>query len=86
MALFKFAKAILAGQPIDVFNFGKHRCDFKYILDNVEGVIRALYKLAQLNHDWGSAHPDSGTSLAPWRVYNIGNNHSVELTDYIGAL
>lgn len=86
MALFKFTKAILAGEPIDVFNFGKHRRDFTYIDDIVEGVIRILDKPAQSNPDWDSANPDSGTSLAPWRVYNIGNNQPVELMDYIGAL
>ena len=86
MALFKFTKAILAGEPIDVFNYGKHRRDFTYIDDIVEGVIRILDKPAQSNPDWDSANPDSGTSLAPWRVYNIGNNQPVELMDYIGAL
>jgi UDP-glucuronate 4-epimerase len=86
MALFKFTKAILAGEPIDVFNYGKHRRDFTYIDDIVEGVIRILDKPARSNPDWDSANPDSGTSLAPWRVYNIGNNQPVELMDYIGAL
>ena len=86
MALFKFTKAILAGEPIDVFNYGKHRRDFTYIDDIVEGVIRTLDKPAQSNADWDSANPDSGTSLAPWRVFNIGNNQPVELMDYIGAL
>lgn len=86
MALFKFTKAILADEPIDVFNFGKHRRDFTYIDDIVEGVIRVLDKPAQPNLDWDSANPDSGTSLAPWRVYNIGNNQPVELMDYICAL
>lgn len=86
MALFKFTKAILAGEPIDVFNYGKHRRDFTYIDDIVEGVIRVLDKPAQSNPDWDSANPDPGTSLAPWRVYNIGNNQPVELMDYIGAL
>jgi len=86
MALFKFTKAILAGESIDVFNYGKHRRDFTYIDDIVEGVIRVLDKPAQSNPDWDSLNPDSGTSLAPWRVYNIGNNQPVELMDYIGAL
>jgi UDP-glucuronate 4-epimerase len=86
MALFKFTKAILAGVPIQVFNYGKHRRDFTYIDDIVEGVIRVLDAPAQSNPDWDSAQPDPGTSNAPWRVYNIGNNSPVELTDYILAL
>ena len=86
MALQKFAKAIMAGKPITLFNYGKHRRDFTYIDDIVEGVIRVLDKPAQSNPEWDSNHPDSGTSKAPWRVYNIGNNHPVELMDYIAAL
>jgi UDP-glucuronate 4-epimerase len=86
MALFKFTKAILAGEPIDVFNHGKHRRDFTYIDDIVEGVIRVLDRPAPSNSDWNSDAPDPGTSKAPWRVYNIGNNQPVELMDYIGAL
>jgi len=86
MALFKFTKAILAGEPIDVFNYGKHRRDFTYIDDIVEGVVRVLDRSAPANSDWNSDLPDPGTSKAPWRVYNIGNNHPVELMDYIGAL
>jgi len=86
MALFKFTKAILAGEKIPVFNYGKHRRDFTYIDDIVEGVIRVLDKPAQPNPDWSGAHPDSATSKAPWRVYNIGNNAPVELMDYIAAL
>jgi UDP-glucuronate 4-epimerase len=86
MALFKFTKAILAGEKIDVFNYGKHRRDFTYINDIVEGVIRVLDKPAPPNPDWNSDQPDPGTSKAPWRVYNIGNNQPVELMDYIGAL
>ena len=86
MALFKFTKAILAGEPIPVFNYGKHRRDFTYIDDIVEGVVRILDRLAQGNPEWNSDQPDPGTSKAPWRVYNIGNNAPVELMDYIGAL
>ena len=86
MALFKFTKAILAGEPIQVFNYGKHRRDFTYIDDIVEGVIRILDRPAPGNPDWNSDQPDPGTSKAPWRVYNIGNNAPVELMDYIGAL
>ena len=86
MALFKFTKAMLAGESIPVFNYGKHRRDFTYIDDIVEGVIRVLNRPAPSNPDWDGANPDSGTSKAPWRVYNIGNNSPVELMDYIGAL
>jgi UDP-glucuronate 4-epimerase len=86
MALFKFTKAILAGDPIPVFNFGKHRRDFTYIDDIVEGVIRVIDSPAQPNIYWDSANPDSATSKAPWRVYNIGNSSPVELMDYIKAL
>ena len=86
MALFKFTKAMLEGESIPVFNYGKHRRDFTYIDDIVEGVIRVLDRTATSNPDWDGANPDSGTSQAPWRVYNIGNNSPVELMDYIGAL
>ena len=86
MALFKFTKAMLGGESIPVFNYGKHRRDFTYIDDIVEGVIRVLDKPATSNPDWDGADPDSGSSKAPWRVYNIGNNSPVELMDYIGAL
>jgi UDP-glucuronate 4-epimerase len=86
MALFKFTKAILAGEKIPVFNYGKHRRDFTYIDDIVEGVIRVLDRPAQPNPDWNGASPEPGTSTAPWRVYNIGNNSPVELMDYISAL
>jgi UDP-glucuronate 4-epimerase len=86
MALFKFTKAILAGKPIQVFNFGKHRRDFTYIDDIVEGIIRTLDRPAPRNLEWNGRTPDPGTSLAPWRVYNIGNNQPVELMEYISAL
>ena len=86
MALFKFTKAILADEPIDVYNYGKHRRDFTYIDDIVEGVTRVLDKPATANSNWDSSNPDSATSPAPWRVYNIGNNKPIELMDYIHAL
>lgn len=86
MALFKFTKAILAGEPIQVFNHGKHQRDFTYVDDIVEGVIRTLDRPAAVNPQWDSNLPDPGTSLAPWRVYNIGNSQPVELMDYIGAI
>jgi UDP-glucuronate 4-epimerase len=86
MALFKFTKAILAGEPIQVFNYGKHRRDFTYIDDIVEGVIRVLDKPASRNTEWSSDKPDSGSSRAPWRVYNIGNNNPVDLMHFIESL
>ena len=86
MALFKFTKAIMEGNKIQVFNYGKHRRDFTYIDDIVEGIIRVLDKPATTNVNWSGDTPDSGTSLAPWRVYNIGNNTPVELMDYIEAI
>ncbi|MDT4331752.1 NAD-dependent epimerase [Methylomonas sp. MED-D] len=86
MALFLFTKAILAGEKIDVFNYGKHRRDFTYIDDIVEGVIRTLDHTAEPNPDWSGAKPDPGTSRAPWRVYNIGNQSPVELMAYIETL
>jgi UDP-glucuronate 4-epimerase len=86
MALFKFTKAILAGEKITVFNYGKHRRDFTYIDDIVEGVIRILDRPASPNLVWSGAKPDPGSSSAPWRVYNIGNNSPVELMDFIATL
>ena len=86
MALFKFTKAMLEGKSFQVFNYGKHRRDFTYIDDIVEGVIRILDRPAPPNQDWDSTKPDPGSSKAPWRVYNIGNNSPVDLMDYIGAI
>ena len=86
MALFKFTRAILAGEPIEVFNYGRHRRDFTYIDDIVEGVIRVLDRVPEPNPDWDGAQPDSATSTAPYRLYNIGNQHPVELMHYIEVL
>jgi len=86
MALQKFAKAIVNDEPIQLFNYGNHRRDFTYIDDVVEGVMRVLDKPAQPIPDWSGDNPDSGTSYAPWRIYNIGNNNPVELKDYVSAL
>ena len=86
MALQKFAKAIVNGKPIQLFNYGNHRRDFTYIDDIVEGVIRVLDRPAESNLDWSGDTPDSGTSHAPWRIYNIGNNNPIELKNYIAAL
>ena len=86
MALFKFTKAMLAGEKIQVFNYGKHSRDFTYIDDIVEGIVHVLDRPAKPNPLWSGDNPDPGTSTAPWRVYNIGNNNPVELMDYIEAL
>jgi UDP-glucuronate 4-epimerase len=86
MALFKFTKAILAGESIQVFNRGNHRRDFTYIDDIVEGVVRVLDRPATANPAWTGDDPDPGTSKAPWAVYNIGNNNPVDLMDFISAI
>ena len=86
MALFLFTRKILAGEPIDVFNYGRHRRDFTYIDDIVEGVIRVLDRIPEPNPDWSGDAPDSATSRAPYRLYNIGNNQPVELMHYIEVL
>lgn len=83
MALFLFAKAILDGETIKVFNNGNMRRDFTYIDDIIEGVVRTMGKLPEPNPDWDGAKPDPGTSYAPYRIYNIGNNNPVELMDFI---
>ena len=86
MALFLFTRKILAGEPIDVFNYGKHRRDFTYIDDIIEGVIRVLDTPAAANEQWSGDAPDSATSNAPYRLYNIGNNNWVKLERYIAVL
>ena len=86
MALFMFTRNIIAGEPIDVFNYGKHRRDFTYVEDIVEGVIRTMDHTAEPNADWDAAKPDPGTSSAPYRIYNIGNQQPVELMHYIEVL
>jgi UDP-glucuronate 4-epimerase len=86
MALQRFTRAIMAGEPITVFNYGKHRRDFTYIDDIVEGIIRVIDRPASPNKNWDSNNPDPATSSAPYRIYNIGNNNPVELMDYIESL
>lgn len=86
MALFLFTKAILEGRPIDVFNHGNMRRDFTYIDDIVEGVVRVTDNTAISNPEWNGSHPDPGTSKAPYRIYNIGNNSPVELGYMISTL
>ncbi len=86
MALFLFTKAILAEKPIDVNNNGDHKRDFTYIDDIVEGVIRTLDNIPKPNPDWSGNLPDPGTSNAPWKIYNIGNNNPCTLLRYIEVL
>ena len=86
MAMFLFTKAILAGEPIQVFNYGKMKRDFTYVADIVEGVVRTLDHTAPKNPEWSGADPDPGTSAAPYRLYNIGNNNPVELMYLIEVL
>ncbi|MBA2591869.1 MAG: NAD-dependent epimerase [Pseudomonadota bacterium] len=86
MSLFLFTRSILAGQPIEVFNYGHHRRDFTYIDDLVEGVMRVIDVVARPNPAWSGDSPDPGTSRAPYRLYNIGNNHPVNLLRFIEVL
>ncbi|WP_332605764.1 NAD-dependent epimerase [Acinetobacter sp. ESBL14] len=86
MALFKFTKNIFEGKPIPVFNHGNHTRDFTYIDDIVEGIIRTSDKIATPDATWDSNHPNPATSNAPFRIFNIGNNRTVKLIEYIQAI
>lgn len=86
MALSLFTRAILNDETIKVFNNGKMQRDFTYIDDIIEGVVRIMGKLPEPNPDWDGGRPDPGTSYAPYRIYNIGNNNPVELMDFIRAI
>lgn len=86
MALFLFTRAILKGEPIDVFNHGRMQRDFTFIDDIVEGVFRTMLNLPSSGLQWDSSSPDPGTSFAPYRIYNIGNNSPVELMRFIEVL
>ena len=86
MALFLFTKAILDGQPIKVFNNGEMRRDFTYVDDIVEGVARLLPHVAQPDPNWSGDAPDTASSYAPYRIYNIGNNSPVKLLDFVEAI
>ena len=86
MALFLFTEAILEGRPIRVFNYGKMQRDFTYVDDVIEGVVRVMEHIPQPNSAWESSQPDPGSSAAPYRVYNIGNNQPVELLDFIAVI
>jgi UDP-glucuronate 4-epimerase len=86
MALFLFTRAILDGEPIKVFNYGNMQRDFTYVDDIVEGMFRLLDHLPEPDPQWRGDDPDPGTSPAPYRLYNIGNNNPVKLMDFIGAI
>jgi len=86
MALFLFADAILKGETINVFNHGNMVRDFTYVGDIVEGVLRAIDQAAQPNEDWNGSAPIPSNSKAPYRIYNIGNNNPVKLTEFIEAI
>jgi UDP-glucuronate 4-epimerase len=86
MALFKFTRNILAGEPIEVFNQGKHQRDFTYVDDVVEATLRALDKPATPDPAWSPDRPDPATSNAPYRLYNVGNHTPVRLLDFIAAI
>jgi UDP-glucuronate 4-epimerase len=86
MAMFQFASNILAGKPIDVYNHGHHSRDFTYIDDIVEGIVRTMDRVATPNPEWSGKTPDPGTSSAPYRLYNIGNNAPVQLMHVIGCI
>lgn len=86
MALFRFTRGILAGEPIPVYNEGRMVRDFTYVDDIVEGIVRVLDRPAAPNADWTGSDPDPATSNAPYRIYNIGNSNPVELLRYIAAL
>jgi UDP-glucuronate 4-epimerase len=86
MAMFLFTKAILEGRPIDVFNHGKMKRDFTYIDDIIEGVVRIIDKIPQPDPCWNGDEPDPGTSFAPYKIYNIGNNNPVQLMKFINLL
>jgi UDP-glucuronate 4-epimerase len=86
MALYLFARAILEGEPIKVFNHGNMQRDFTYIDDIIEGVVRVMGRLPEPNSEWTGDHPDPGTSYTRYRIYNIGNNQPVNLLDFIAIL
>jgi len=86
MALFKFTKAILEGRPIDIFNHGNHSRDFTYVEDIVEGVVRAVDRVAAPDPGYDTNNPDPSTSNAPWRVYNIGNGTPISLMRFVEIL
>ena len=86
MAMWIFADAIMAGRPIELFNHGNMRRDFTYVDDVVEAVVRLVERAPAADPAWSSEAPDPGSSAAPWRIYNIGNNNPVELLEVVRLL
>ena len=86
MAIFQFTRAILDGSPIAVYNYGKMKRDFTYIDDIVEGVVRVMDKAPQGKMTWRGKTPDPSSSIAPYKIYNIGNNNPVSLVEFIEAI
>ena len=86
MALFLFTKAIIEGNPIDVYNYGKMKRDFTYVGDIVESISRLIPKMATPNKDWNGVNPDAATSFAPYRIFNIGSNNPIELLRFIEVI
>ena len=86
MAMFIFAKAILGGAPIKLFNHGNMRRDFTYVDDVTEAIVRLMDRPPQANPQWSGDRPDPATSAAPWKIYNIGNNHPEELLHVVSLL
>jgi UDP-glucuronate 4-epimerase len=86
MALFKFTKNILEAKPIDVYNHGDMIRDFTYVDDIVEGIYRTIFKVVQPDSNWDGSNPNPGSSYAPYRIYNIGNNKPIQLMDFIRAI
>ena len=86
MALFIFTKKIVEGKPIDAYNNGKMKRDFTYVDDIVDGIFKLIPKIPEPNPEWNGDHPDSATSFAPYRLYNIGNNQPVELLRFIEVI
>jgi UDP-glucuronate 4-epimerase len=86
MALFRFARAIVDGKPIEIYNQGHHQRDFTYVDDIVEGVVRIVDRVAAADEQWNSLTPDPAGSFAPYRLYNIGSHQPIELLRYIELL
>jgi UDP-glucuronate 4-epimerase len=86
MALFLFTRAILEGKPIDIYNNGNMKRDFTYVDDIVEGIVRVLAKIPEGDREWNGICPDPGNSIAPYKLYNIGNNNPIRLNEFIEAI
>jgi UDP-glucuronate 4-epimerase len=86
MSPIQFARAITEGQPLKLFNYGEHQRDFTYIDDIIESIARLIDRAPQANAEWDREQPDPASSMAPWRIYNIGGQHPVELKDYLALL